>query len=337
MARAATVEKAILGDEPEFSGPCSRADIIRTYNYYSYRHTIGETRKWIIAWMKTNGYSAAQMLKYNASNDSRITQTKASIARMLSRGLEDQLLEEHLIEHIDEVLSATQSRQNRTVVQIKTRQRMNQVIADLDDMLDEFYQDNYREVFEIELEADALPTDIKAAHQYYTELLAEITEHGEYLKKAQQKRYIQVLQGFLDALALKGATAKRRAPVRKKRKPDASKIVAKVKYLANHGNYASVDPVTILDSNIVWVYNVKTRKLAKYVAEPGKKLTVSGSTLKGIAKSEQYTLRKPDDILPTIVTGGRRQVDKIIKTITTKPSVPNGRINDQTMIMRVFK
>ena len=340
MARGPSIEKSMLGDEPTFEGGGSRTDIARGFLYYSYKYSIRDTKKWIVAWMKDNGYTETQQAKYRASSHTDITQTKASIARMLSRGLKDCPLRKQLIDHIDLVLSAKKSAPQSTAKTTSSDSPPNIVIADIDDILDDFYKDNYKTVYEIEVSTESKVTDIRNAHAYYTELLNEVNEvvEGyEHLKRAQKKRYIEQLELIINELVLKGALVKRRKPVRKKKAPSAEKQVAKVLYPKDHGNYSSIDPTAIVESNILWVYNVKYKRLAKYVAPAGQKLQVKTTTLKNVDKCIQYVLRKPDDFLPTVMTGTRRDIDKMIKTIKTKPSEPNGRINGDTLILRGFK
>ena len=231
MARGPSIEKSMLGDEPTFEGGGSRTDIARGFLYYSYKYSIRDTKKWIVAWMKDNGYTETQQAKYRASSHTDITQTKASIARMLSRGLKDCPLRKQLIDHIDLVLSAKKSAPQSTAKTTSSDSPPNIVIADIDDILDDFYKDNYKTVYEIEVSTESKVTDIRNAHAYYTELLNEVNEvvEGyEHLKRAQKKRYIEQLELIINELVLKGALVKRRKPVRKKKAPSAEKQVAKV-------------------------------------------------------------------------------------------------------------
>jgi hypothetical protein len=46
-------------------------------------------------------------------------------------------------------------------------------------------------------------------------------------------------------------------------------------------------------------------------------------------------LRKPNDVLNAIVTKTEKQSQKIIDELKTKRKPANGRINDQTLILKV--
>ena len=52
--------------------------------------------------------------------------------------------------------------------------------------------------------------------------------------------------------------------------------------------------------------------------------------------SKITTLRKPDEILPQILSKTERQIENLWDTFTTKISVPNGRINKDCVLLRVM-
>ncbi|MGY8867701.1 MAG: hypothetical protein ACKVJK_19020, partial [Methylophagaceae bacterium] len=91
------------------------------------------------------------------------------------------------------------------------------------------------------------------------------------------------------------------------------------------------------------VYTVKTRKIGKYIAEDiyGNITTlgVKGTTIIGydIHKSVQKTLRKPLEQLATLNKAGKVQIRKYMDDIKTTETKLNGRINDQTILLKVTK
>ena len=62
------------------------------------------------------------------------------------------------------------------------------------------------------------------------------------------------------------------------------------------------------------------------------------STLKNFdtTLSRSCGLRKPDDILPQILKKTQKQIDNVFKGLTTKVSVPAGRINKDCILLRVM-
>ena len=68
-------------------------------------------------------------------------------------------------------------------------------------------------------------------------------------------------------------------------------------------------------------------------------LSVKGTTLQGYNPDEsvQKKLRKPDEILPQVLSGGKRVMKKLMSEINSKESlIPNGRINGDTILLRVL-
>jgi hypothetical protein len=65
---------------------------------------------------------------------------------------------------------------------------------------------------------------------------------------------------------------------------------------------------------------------------------VSGSTLKGVDQlnSRQCSLRKPDEFIPIALNKSIKQIGEAWEKLTTKTRVPNGRINDEVIILRVM-
>lgn len=143
----------------------------------------------------------------------------------------------------------------------------------------------------------------------------------------------------LDAFKRVKAAAKK---VRQVKPPSPAKLVKKLKYQKKDEslNITSVDPTEIVDATQIWVYNTKTRKIGVYNAsEMDQRLTVKGSTLMGwdpktsIAK----TLRKPKEQIGDFVRANKVQLRTFLDKIKTTSINMTGRINEQTLILRVYR
>ena len=144
---------------------------------------------------------------------------------------------------------------------------------------------------------------------------------------------------FSDLDKLKVATKAARVP--RAKKPKASDVqVRSLKYKVEDidAKLMSINPVMIPGKEVLFVYNTKTRKFTEYKTNSTKGFEVSGTTIKNICeKSRSTTLRKPDDILPLVLGKTIKQIEKLVwQTITTKVSVPNGRINADCILLRVL-
>ena len=166
----------------------------------------------------------------------------------------------------------------------------------------------------------------------------QLKEAYSHFSKRELKKLIEFIEGIVSDCTQQVQTAKvNRAP--RKRKPvPAFKQVARVKYLKEFPelNLKSAKPESIIDSSEVWVYNTKYRRIAVYKAESGT-LAVKGTTIVGfsVIESKQMTLRKPEEFFKGLSIG-KRALNAKLKTLTTKSAQPNGRINEETIILGAF-
>ena len=88
----------------------------------------------------------------------------------------------------------------------------------------------------------------------------------------------------------------------------------------------------------MYIYNRKNRKLIEYVTTATAGFEIAGTSIKNFDSkiSRQATLRKPDEILPMILNKTEKQIEKVWDSITTKINSPNGRVNADCLLMRVF-
>ena len=126
--------------------------------------------------------------------------------------------------------------------------------------------------------------------------------------------------------------------VRVKKAKPAHKQIERLKYLKEHGDLKSVSAVGIVGAQQLWVYNVKNRKLGVYVATGSAGFSVKGTSLQGYdpEQSVQRTLRKPEVIIPNMLTAGKVALRKILTDLTTTETKLNGRINEDTLLLRVL-
>jgi hypothetical protein len=133
-------------------------------------------------------------------------------------------------------------------------------------------------------------------------------------------------------------TAKANRAPRKLKPVSPTKMTAKMKFLREFAelNLKSVSPTGIIGSSEVWFYNTKYRRVGVYRAENGT-VSVKGTTIIGfdIKESKAFTLRKPEEFFKGLAMG-KRALTNALKTLKTKPSQPNGRINEETIILGAF-
>ena len=128
--------------------------------------------------------------------------------------------------------------------------------------------------------------------------------------------------------------------VRVKKAKPAGVQVAKLQYLKEFTELGltSVSAPGIIGAQQLWVYNTRNKKLGCYLATGSAGFSVRGTSLQGYdpEASVQRTLRKPADITKQVLDAGKVQLRKILSDLTTTESKLNGRINSETILLRVL-
>jgi hypothetical protein len=73
------------------------------------------------------------------------------------------------------------------------------------------------------------------------------------------------------------------------------------------------------------------------VADDSDTLSVKGTTIinYSVAKSWSWTLRNPEKLFKDLSIS-KKNLNLAAKALTTKPTVPNGRINEETILLGAF-
>lgn len=198
----------------------------------------------------------------------------------------------------------------------------------------------------------------KAAHSrfiksFYERALAEIeevqtknceeqlAEAYSHVSKKNIKKLHDFLLGIMSACDQIAAEAKLNKKPRAKKAVPAEKLVSKLKFKASDDKLGvtSVPPAQLVGSQSAVVYNTKTRKIGIYTSLNSSGLTVKGTTIGNYTdKSVQKTLRKPEVQLREFKEQNtQRRVETWVKNIKATEIQLNGRINAETMILKVFK
>lgn len=160
----------------------------------------------------------------------------------------------------------------------------------------------------------------------------EIREAYTYLTSAKIKKLIALVQSFVSDSDQQKVSATVRKP-RKTKPKSPAKLVEKLKYLKENEELKlkSVKPTDIVGASEAWFYDVEKRKLTVYHAADGG-LSVKGTTILNfdVNTSETKMIRKPTSLKGVT---GKRAMNNLWKSIKTKGSKPNGRTNDNMIIM----
>lgn len=199
-------------------------------------------------------------------------------------------------------------------------------------------------------ELERFPTagQLKKMDEHTQDQWAQLKEGYAHLKKADIKAFTTAIEELMTALDFVIDSAKATRKPRKPKVYSADKLVAKLKFLKVDEKYklASISPDQIIGASELWVFNIKTRKLGKYIASnidpkgmmrDGSGLSVKGTTIIGFDEklSIQKTLRKPADQLKDFKAAGKVKLRSFIDEIATTDTKLNGRCNPDTILLKV--
>jgi hypothetical protein len=198
--------------------------------------------------------------------------------------------------------------------------------------------------------------EVKAAHariikDFYSRDLAELEELAsgkgdEQLKegyshrtKKQVRNLITFYQEIMSACDMLAQEAKVNRKPRKTKVVPKDKIVAKLKFMKSNEplKLVSINPADIIGASELWIFNTKTRKLGKYIASEFNTLNVKGTSITNFNEftSIQKTIRKPEEKLKEFKAAGKVQLRKFLDDINATDTKLNGRINEDTILLKV--
>jgi len=172
----------------------------------------------------------------------------------------------------------------------------------------------------------------------------QLVEGYSQFGKVQVKNMIKAIEQVISDLNSYISIKKASKTPRKRKPVPVEKIVAKLKYLKEFKDTAakldlvSVHPTKLHGASEAWVYDTAKRKLHHYIADQySQSFTIKGNTILGFdtGKSEIKTLRKPGEQLKEIM-GSKPAARKFFEGIKATATVPNGRFNENMIILKAF-
>lgn len=170
------------------------------------------------------------------------------------------------------------------------------------------------------------------------DMLQQLREGYRHLTKKDAATYLAALELLHGACDVVIEASKATRKPKAKKAPSKEKLVAKIQYKDRDDKLqiVSVNPLELIGATEVWVYNVKTRKLGRYIAEEGQVMQVKGTSLLfyDTDKSIQKTLRKPEETLKEFKKAGKVKLRTFLNDIKTTDIKLNGRLNSDTIILK---
>ncbi len=346
-------------------------------NYYRLEFSGKDLKPAVIKWMTSIECDAKDIAAFKKTKDNRVNVTMGAIASCLLRGMPPvradfnsgrdtaAWLREAIVETIE---AGKNDKDDSEVVEVKpvgvqpsiqdrVREAAYKMTEEIEDAIDGFQTDP--ENFDpkaFKMLNLLKGKEVKAAHAriiktFYSRDLAELEELAsgkgdEQLREAyshrskkQIKNLIAFYQEIMMACDMLAQEAKVNRAPRKTKTVPKEKLIAKLKFKKTDEplKLVSINPVDIIGASELWIFNIKTRKLGKYVATEFNTLNVKGTTITNFDefKSIQKTIRKPEEKLKEFKAAGKVQLRKFLEDINATDTKMNGRINEETILLKV--
>lgn len=340
-----------LGQEPTFTEP-TKLNLVEALNWYNYNSEDADYKTWLRQYLtQQKSFSKSDIAKATSGD---IPRAIAAIARMESRGVvtgESARLVEFVTNAIATSTHVEEEDVEPTNV-ISIRDRLKEsctpYIAWIDEQIDNFisgkpYDSNVYDYLNGQGCKGAHARIIREAFQFNFDEMARLKDGDPAVVECYEaygKKTIKVLVAFYEKLEADLAQleqTKKAARVRKVRKPNVEKMLSKVKYLKESGEFkvGSIHPQKVLGSEQLWVFNTKTRQLGRYV---GSNIQFKRSSLVNVDLEQCVSkkLRKPEEFLKVVMNASKPQLNKQFDSIKAVAKPMNGRLNEFTVLLRVW-
>jgi len=373
-----TIEDQYIGYEPVYepgqtSPGIKDRDTLWTKgaNWYNYHYKAKDYVPYVIDFVEeVCGFTKEEATSLKKLRDWEVSGNLGKIARLHYRGYEysEEQIErykEFAKEKVDaaKLIVAEQKEQKKnappviSVAERTRRKMMDTIYTAWDEIIVEgWFDKNFKNTIDVfalfkenSLKGNAIAPFKKIIDGYYEEIKSALdktceqcVEGHSHITTANKKKMLKQMDSIyadLDKLQLSfKATRTPRA-----RKPKATdQQVKNLKFKIEDMDYklTSINPITIPGASTLFVFNTKNRNLYEYVTTSTKGFEVGGTTIKNFDDklSKCTKLRKPDVILPLILTKTAKQIEKQVwkDQITTKVNTPNGRINQDCILLRTL-
>ena len=345
--------------------------------WYRLETTGKDLKPKVIIWMQQNGYTKDQVAEFKATRDSRCNTTIGGIAANLLKGMPDvredfnegrstvawlksaitRVVEEGRRDVEDEDDDAPKATAPLVNIQERLREAAYKMTEEIEDAIEAFQVDpdsfdpKAFKILNLLKGKDAKAAHARVIRDFYAPTLAELEEVPttsdedlkdaySHLSKNNLKKITAFYQDVVGSCTMLMQEAKVNKKPRAKKPTDKAKVVAKLKYMKSFEQLklVSVNPIDIIGSQELWVYNTKTRKIGRYVAEDmGGALSVKGTSIIGYKESDsvQKTIRKPEEKLAEFKSAGKVQLRKFLDEINAVDTKLNGRINEDIILLKV--
>lgn len=351
--------KALLSkDEPTYGFmELSGTELTLALNWYSQNKEKETAFKYMAEYCKAKGISAkTEQIEQTVS-------TVGFVCRMITRGaILDSKSLKWLAEHL-KAMTLIPVEYNAPVavapvkvvsIQDRIKAKSSESIGLLEGLVDEFILSDFKKIPNIlqrmrdsEVKASHGPHIVNFFKKYRDEIRlalaktdSQISEgYSNYSTHELRKMDSLYDQIISDTLSIMGEANVEKSP-RKKKIKSPEKQVHSLKYCVEDTalKIKSIPPTRMIGAEGVWVYNRKNRMLSCYMADDASGLGVKGCAFQNTSKTkcQSKKLRKPEETLAKVMTGGKVALKNLFESLSTKDAKPTGRTNKETLLLRVI-
>jgi hypothetical protein len=359
MARILDVNEKFVGQEPKFSGEVTEKDLGNALSWYSTNRKSKDSQKYANAFFKkVHKLDILSVVKSKPPQFGFVCRilTNGGVLSPERKEWFDKQVEELKYE-LTKVKAKSKTEQHIKVltvnIQDRIREKAIECIGELEGQIDDMIVSEFKNTPQPYAVMHTL--GIKGVHTKsilewsrekrteFEEVMnttdSDLKEGYSNFKKTELKKIVAYCdQVILDCNKVAQSVVRK---ARKKKAKSPEQLVAKMKHCLEFKDLSltSVKSTDIIESMQLWVYNTKTRKLGVYHAEDAGGLSVKGSSITNFSesKSVQKTLRKPEVFLPEVLKGGKVFLRNALDGIKAVESKLTGRINADTILLKVLK
>ena len=359
--RGKFTDEKYLGSEPDLRGETTVSELIGAYNWYNYFYNSEQAKSFVLEYLRENKNKVlAKKIAKVAPDKLKTIGWNCRILFLggtLPEGYESRMMDNLEIlskEPVKKVVVIDTPDKPVISIQERVARRASELIGELEEILDE-YTTTRKTSFNITkwlMQKDVKPAIAqKIADKYkpvYSELYdalqgkdADLKFAYSHWKKADLKKYVEFVRGFISESEKRANAIKSVRKVRTKKVKPAAILVKSLKYKDDEGTLklTGVKSVDIIGAAQLWLYNTKYRSLTVLYAMGPAGLSVRGTTVIGFDEktSKSKKLRKPEFVIKDVLGAGKVTLKRIMDGIKTKELPAKGRVNADTMLLKVIK
>lgn len=323
-----TFHRKAYGSEPKPAGsrtiePIGKLELIRLLNWYNACKETDDAKQYVLDMFPDRAKEISKVDPFEL-------RSMGWTFRMVSRGF-----------HIDSEIIEKLKKQLDTLIEKATKPKEEDVVSEakLDD-----YRANTTENFLTDVkEMLEHKFDISYIKKYVVSQINWLKSKDTAGAKKALDRYYRFAEKHPLLANLENAKPE---VVRKPRKPRKKKIKSP-EVIAKSFNYKeddttlglkSLKPTAIIGVMEVWTYNTEKRLLTRYVSKD-KPLEIKGTTILNYDEKLSGTkkVRKPEVILPMLMSQTKVGTRKVFESIKAVASEPSSRTSKETLILKVYK